>query len=182
MSAARYGAIVIGGGPAGEVAVSRLNAQGLRVALVERELVGGECAYWACIPSKVLLRPTEARAGSARAAGVATPAIDWPQVAAYRDHMIRDLDDAAQVKAYRDDGVDVFEGDARIDGQVLGTDRIVVATGSDARIPPIEGLQEAGYWTNREATTLTDIPESVVVLGGGPVGVELGQFMRRSGA
>ena len=99
MSAARYGAVVIGGGPAGEVAVSRLNAQGLRVALVERELVGGECAYWACIPSKVLLRPPEARGEAERAAGVATPAIDWPQVAAYRDYMIRGLDDAAQVKA-----------------------------------------------------------------------------------
>jgi dihydrolipoamide dehydrogenase len=177
MSAARYGAVVIGGGPAGEVAVSRLNAQGLRVALVERELVGGECAYWACIPSKVLLRPPEARGEAERAAGVATPAIDWPQVAAYRDYMIRGLDD-------------VFKGDARIDGpgrvavdgHVLGTDRIIVATGSDARIPPIDGLVAAGYWTNREATTLTDIPQSVVILGGGPVGVELGQFMRRFGA
>jgi dihydrolipoamide dehydrogenase len=104
--------------------------------------------------------------------------------------MIRGLDDAAQVKAYRDDGVDVFKGDARIDGpghvavdgHVLGTDRIIVATGSDARIPPIDGLVAAGYWTNREATTLTDIPQSVVILGGGPVGVELGQFMRRFGA
>ena len=190
MSAARYGAVVIGGGPAGEVAVSRLNAQGLRVALVERELVGGECAYWACIPSKVLLRPPEARGEAERAAGVATPAIDWPQVAAYRDYMIRGLDDAAQVKAYRDDGVDVFKGEARIDGpghiavdgQVLVSERIIVATGSDARIPPIDGLVQAGYWTNREATTLTDIPQSVVILGGGPVGVELGQFMRRFGA
>jgi len=190
MSAARYGAVVIGGGPAGEVTVSRLNAQGLKVALVERELVGGECAYWACIPSKVLLRPPEARGEAERAAGVATPAIDWPRVAAYRDYMIRNLDDAAQVKAYRDDGVDVFKGDARIDGprqvavgeQTLVTERIVVATGSDARIPPIDGLVEAGYWTNREATTLTDIPESIVILGGGPVGVELGQFMRRFGA
>ncbi|MDQ3721736.1 MAG: NAD(P)/FAD-dependent oxidoreductase, partial [Actinomycetota bacterium] len=190
MSAVRYGAVVIGGGPAGEVAVSRLNAQGLKVALVERELVGGECAYWACIPSKVLLRPPEARGEAQRAAGVATPTIDWPQVAAYRDHMIRNLDDAAQVQAYREDGVEVFKGDARIagpgqvavDGQVLGTERIIVATGSDARIPPIHGLQQAGYWTNREATTLTDIPQSVVILGGGPVGVELGQFMRRFGA
>jgi dihydrolipoamide dehydrogenase len=190
MSAARYGAVVIGGGPAGEVAVSRLNAQGLRVALVEREPVGGECTYWACIPSKVLLRPPEARGEAERAAGVATSAIDWPQVAAYRDYMIRGLDVAAQVKAYRDDGVDVFKGDARIDGpghvavdgHVLGTDRIIVATGSDARIPPIDGLVQAGYWTNREATTLTDIPQSVVILGGGPVGVELGQFMRRFGA
>lgn len=190
MSASRYGAVVIGGGPAGEVAVARLSAQGLKVALVERELVGGECAYWACVPSKVLLRPPEARAEAARAAGVATPGIDWPQVAAYRDHMIRNLDDAAQVQAYRDDGVDVFKGDGRIDGpgrvtvsgQTLLAERIVVATGSDARIPPIEGLDEAGYWTNREATTLAEVPDSIVILGGGPVGVELGQFMRRFGA
>jgi len=152
MSGVRCGAVVLGGGPAGEVAVSRLNAQGLKVALVERELVGGECAY--------------------------------------RDHMIRNLDDVGQVQAYRDDGVDVFKGDARrdgpgrvsVDGQTLATERIIVATGSDPRIPPIEGLQEAGYWTNREATTLTEVPESVVILGGGPVGVELGQFMRRFGA
>lgn len=190
MSAARYGAVVIGGGPAGEVAASRLSAQGLKVALVERELVGGECAYWACIPSKVLLRSPEARAEAQRAAGVATPAIDWPQVAAYRDYMIRHLDDAAQVQAYRDDGIDVFKGDGRIDGpgrvtvsgQTLATERIIVATGSDARIPPIEGLAQAGYWTNREATTLAEVPESIVILGGGPVGVELGQFMRRFGA
>jgi pyruvate/2-oxoglutarate dehydrogenase complex dihydrolipoamide dehydrogenase (E3) component len=189
VSAARYDAVVIGGGPAGEVAVSRLSAQGLRVALVERELVGGECAYWACIPSKVLLRPPETRAEAQRAAGVATPALDWPQVAAYRDYMIRNLDDAAQVQAYRDDGIDVFKGDGRIDGpgrvtvaeQTLMTERIVVATGSDARIPQIDGLQQAGYWTNREATTLAQVPESIVILGGGPVGVELGQFMRRFG-
>ncbi len=102
----------------------------------------------------MLLRPPEARGEAERAAGVATPAIDWPQVAAYRDYMIRGLDDAAQVKAYRDDGVDVFKGDARIDGpghvavdgHVLGTDRIIVATGSDARIPPIDGLVQAGQW------------------------------------
>ncbi len=189
MSAARYDAVVIGGGPAGEVAVSRLSAQGLKVALVERELVGGECAYWACIPSKVLLRPPEARGEAQRAAGVATPSIDWPQVAAYRDYMIRNLDDAAQVQAYRDDGVDVFKGEGRIDGpgrvtvsgQTLATERIIVATGSDARIPPVDGLPQAGYWTNREATTLADVPESIVILGGGPVGVELGQFMRRFG-
>ena len=190
MSGARYDAVVIGAGPAGEVAVSRLNGQGLKVALVERELVGGECGYWACIPSKTLLRPPEVRSGAERAAGVASPELSWPELAAYRDMMIRHLDDSAQVAGYRDEGVEVFKGQGKIagagqvevDAQVLQTDRIVVATGSDASIPPIDGLEEAGYWTNREATTLTDIPESVVILGGGPVGVELGQFMRRFGA
>ena len=190
MSAHRFDAVVLGAGPAGEVAASRLNGQGLDVALVERELVGGECAYWACIPSKTLLRPPETRAEAGRAAGVAEPELDWGQVASYRDEMIRHLDDAKQVAGYRDEGVEVFKGEGRlagpgrveVDGQALETERVVIATGSDARIPPIDGLAEAGYWTNREATTLSEVPESVVVLGGGPVGVELGQFMRRFGA
>jgi len=190
MSVRRFGAVVLGAGPAGEVAASRLNEQGLDVALVERELVGGECAYWACIPSKTLLRPPEARAEAGRVAGVGIPELDWGQVAAYRDEMIRHLDDAKQVKGYRDEGVEVFKGEGRlagpgrveVGGETLETERVVIATGSDARIPDIDGLAEAGYWTNREATTLSEVPESVVVLGGGPVGVELGQFMRRFGA
>ena len=187
---ARYDAVVLGAGPAGEVAVSRLNGQGLKVALVERELVGGECGYWACIPSKTLLRPPEARSEAERSAGVAAPELSWPEVAAYRDTMVRHLDDSAQVSGYRDEGVDVFRGEGTIagpgqvevDGQLLQTERVIVATGSDASIPPIDGLEDAGYWTNREATTLAEIPESVGILGGGPVGVELGQFMRRFGA
>ncbi len=95
-----FDAVVIGTGPAGEVAVSRLNEQGLNVALVERELIGGECAYWACIPSKTLLRPPESRFDARRAAGVSDPSVDWPQVAAYRDYMIRNLDDSGQVTGY----------------------------------------------------------------------------------
>jgi pyruvate/2-oxoglutarate dehydrogenase complex dihydrolipoamide dehydrogenase (E3) component len=184
---ARYGAVVIGTGPAGEVAVSRLNEQGLDVALVERELIGGECGYWACIPSKTLLRPPETRFEARRAAGVDEPAQHWPQVAEYRDYMIRNLDDSGQVEGYERQGVTVVKGEARIagpgrvevDGRTLETDRIIVATGSDAAIPPIDGLQKAGYWTNREATTLKELPESIVILGGGPVGVELGQFLAR---
>ncbi len=187
--AERFHAIVIGTGPAGEVAVSRLNEQGLRVALCERELIGGECAYWACIPSKTLLRPPETRFQARRAAGVEDPGQDWPQVAEYRDYMIRNLDDSGQVEGYERQGVTVFKGEARIsgpgrvevDGATLETDRIVVATGSDSMIPPIDGLEAAGYWTNREATTLKALPSSIVILGGGPVGVELGQFFNRSG-
>ncbi len=185
----RFDAVVIGSGPAGEVAISRLLEQGLRVALCERELIGGECAYWACIPSKTLLRPTEAQAQSRRVAGVAEPRTDWPQVAKYRDFMIRDLDDSKQESGYRDQGVDVFRGEAEIAGPgqigiagtVLEADRIVVATGSEARIPLIEGLEETGYWTNREATTVKELPSSIVILGGGPVGVELSQFFARFG-
>ncbi len=190
LDADKFDAVVIGTGPAGEVAVSRLAKQGLNTALVERELIGGECAYWACIPSKTLLRPPETRAEARRAAGVDEPAQHWPAVAKYRDYMIRNLDDSGQVEGYERQGVTVFKGEARIggpgrvdvDGRTLETDRIVVATGSDAMIPPIDGLEDSGYWTNREATTLTEIPQSVVILGGGPVGVEMGQFLRRFGA
>ena len=189
MSTERYDAVVLGAGPAGEVAASRLAAQDLKVALVERELIGGECGYWACIPSKTLVRAPEIRSEAQRAAGVATPELAWPKLAAYRDEMIRHLDDAKQVQGYRDDGVDVFKsagrirgaGQVEVEGRTLQTERIIVATGSDAFIPPIEGLKDAGYWTNREATTLSEIPESIVILGGGPVGVELGQFLRRFG-
>ena len=186
----RFDAVVIGSGPAGEVAISRLVEQGLRVALCERELIGGECAYWACIPSKTLLRPTEAQAEARRVAGVSEPGTDWPRVAKYRDFMIRDLDDTHQESGYREQGVDVRRGEARITGpgQVeiagtgLETDRVVIATGSDARIPAIDGLEQTGYWTNREATTVKELPTSIVILGGGPVGIELGQFFARFGA
>jgi pyruvate/2-oxoglutarate dehydrogenase complex dihydrolipoamide dehydrogenase (E3) component len=186
----RFDAIVVGAGPAGEVAAARLPKLGMRTALVERELVGGECAYWACIPSKTLLRPPEVRFEAQRTAGTAAPEQSWREVAEYRDYMVRHLDDSNQVAGYERDGVSVYKSEARftapgrveVDGAQLESQRIIVATGSDPAVPDIPGLQEAGYWTNREATNLQDIPESVVVLGGGPVGIELGQFLRRFGA
>jgi pyruvate/2-oxoglutarate dehydrogenase complex dihydrolipoamide dehydrogenase (E3) component len=185
----RFDAVVVGMGPAGEVAASRLLGQGLRVAVVERELIGGECAYWACIPSKTLLRPPEVRAEARRAAGVGEAEQRWQELVEYRDYMIRHLDDGKEVEGYERDGASVVKGEARIagpgrvevDGRTLQTERIVIATGSDPNIPPIKGLEEVGYWTNREATTLSELPASVVILGGGPVGVELGQFFCRSG-
>jgi len=185
----RYEAVVLGSGPAGEVAASRLAEQGLKTALCERELIGGECAYWACIPSKTLLRAPEVKAEAVRAAGVSAPQLDWRAVASYRDFMIRHLDDSEQQTGWERDGVDVVRGEARItapgsievDGRVLETERLIVATGSDPTVPPIDGLSEVGYWTNREATTVKDLPKSLVILGGGPVGIELGQFYVRFG-
>jgi pyruvate/2-oxoglutarate dehydrogenase complex dihydrolipoamide dehydrogenase (E3) component len=185
-----FDAIVLGAGPAGEVVVTRLVERGLHTALVEAELIGGECAYWACIPSKTLLRPTEVRCSARRAAGTSAPAQDWHEIAAYRDYMIRHLEDANEVTSYEQRGVTVIKGSGRltgphtvaVGGRSLNAERIVIATGSETRIPSIEGLQRAGYWTNREATTLGEVPDSVVILGGGPVGIELAQMLRRFGA
>jgi pyruvate/2-oxoglutarate dehydrogenase complex dihydrolipoamide dehydrogenase (E3) component len=187
----RFDAVVLGAGPAGEAAVSRLHGQGLRTALVERELVGGECAYWACIPSKTLLRPVEVRSEAARAKGVATPERQWDEAVAYRDYMIRHLDDSSEVESYERDGVRVYKGQARLRGPgqveidedtLVVAARVIIATGSVTRIPEIPGLEKAGFWTNREATTLTEVPESVAIIGGGPVGIELAQMLRRFGA
>ena len=186
----QYDAVVIGLGPGGEVAAGRLLAAGRRVAVIERELIGGECAYWACIPSKTLLRPPEARAEAGRVAGTGRPEIDWPALRDYRDYMIRHLDDTAQVDGYRSQGATVIKGIAQlagpgrveVDGQILEADHVIVATGSEAVRPLIDGLDQAEVWTNREATTLTDIPNRVVVIGGSAVGVELGQFLARMGA
>ncbi|MGW5877966.1 dihydrolipoyl dehydrogenase family protein [Nocardiopsis terrae] len=187
-------AIVIGMGPGGETVADRLITAGRRVAVVERDLVGGECGYWACIPTKVLLRPPEVREEAVGAAGVGDPALDWPALRSYRDQMIRHLDDSAQVEGYRERGALVLRGAARIVGRdpwrvAVGdtehtADHVVVATGASVRVPPIDGLDGLGpdvLWTNREATTLTEIPGSALVVGGSAVGVELGQFLARMG-
>src|SRR5437868_11133623 len=112
----RYDATVIGAGPGGEVVVERLDGNGLRVALGERELVGGECAYWACIPSKTLLRPPEVRTEAGRAAGVDQPDLRWQKLVEYRDYMIRHLDDSGEIDSYRSNGVDVYKGSGTITG------------------------------------------------------------------
>jgi len=185
-----FDVVVLGAGPGGEVAADRLHTGGLRVALVERELIGGECAYWACIPSKTLLRPPEAREEARRAPGLEQPALAFADAAAYRDVMIRGLDDSRQVRGYEKQGVTVVKGVGRIagpgrvdvDSRVLETERIVVATGSDQKIPPIDGLRDARFWTNRQATTLSEVPASVIVLGGGASGIESAQMLRRYGA
>ncbi|MDA8371092.1 MAG: NAD(P)/FAD-dependent oxidoreductase [Nocardiopsaceae bacterium] len=187
----QFDAIVIGMGPGGETAASRLAEQGRRVAVVERELIGGECGYWACIPSKTLLRPLEARSEAAQVAGLNAPRQDWEAMRAYRDTMIRHLDDSKQVEGYRSQGIPVFKGEARITSrdpwrvgvgdQELTAEHVILATGSSAVRPPIEGLDEVEVWTSREATTLNDIPDRVTVVGGSAVGVELSQFLARMG-
>ncbi|HYZ28910.1 MAG TPA: NAD(P)/FAD-dependent oxidoreductase [Thermoleophilaceae bacterium] len=192
----KYDVFVIGAGPAGTVCAGELADGGMKVGIAERERVGGECSYWACIPSKTLLRPGEALEGARHAPG-AREAIERSLDAAaafeWRDFQVSDYDDEAspsEAPWLRAKGIDLHRGDARIEAPgriVVGdeqveTERIVLATGSDPLIPPVEGLKDVDYWTNREGTGLKAVPESVIVLGGGPVGVELGQALRRFGA
>jgi pyruvate/2-oxoglutarate dehydrogenase complex dihydrolipoamide dehydrogenase (E3) component len=187
---ASFDVVVVGAGPGGETAAGRLADAGLRTALVERELLGGECAYWACIPSKTLLRPAEVAAEARRAAGTEAPVQHFEEIARYRDFMIRELDDSGELAGYEKQGIVVVRGTARLDGprhvvvgdRVLETERIIVATGSEPVVPPIDGLDATGYWTNRDATTLSSVPRSIAVLGGGPVGIELSQMLHRYGA
>jgi dihydrolipoamide dehydrogenase len=158
--------------------------------VVERELIGGECAYWACIPSKTLLRGPEARAAAGRTAGVATPALDWAGLRDYHDYMVRHLDDTGQVSGYEKAGATVIKGTARlagpgrvdVDGRQLQARDIVIATESQPVRPDIDGLDRVPVWTNREATNVRDIPRRVLLIGGSAVGVELGQFYTGMGA
>ena len=145
---------------------------------------------FACIPSKTLIRPTTAVAEAGYVAGVVRPVITWEQVAVYRDEIIRHLDDSRQVQGYADQGITFIRGEVSLSGpgrvegagRTLHAPHVIVATGSDPRLPSIDGLQEADYWTNREATTFERVPESIVILGGSAQGIELGQMLRRYGA
>jgi dihydrolipoamide dehydrogenase len=180
---------ILGAGPAGEHAATALVGRGRNVLMIERELIGGECSNWACIPTKTLLRPAEVRSESERAAGTDPAALNWPELARYRDYMTSAGDDSSRVKGYQDLGVTVVKGDGRltgpgrleVDGSAFTAKQILISTGSDPVIPPIDGLAETGYWTNREATALNEIPSSAVIIGGGPVGIELAQFLHRFG-
>ena len=183
----RFDVIVLGAGPAGEAAVNGLLRGGARVAMVERELIGGECTNWACIPTKTLLRPPQVLGEARRAPGVAEPELDFGPLAEYRDYMVSNHDDSKRRASYEERGVTVVKGEGvfagpgrvRVNGRELEAKDVIVATGSDPVIPPLEGLEEAGYWTNREASSLHEIPKSAVILGGGPVGIELAQFLAR---
>jgi pyruvate/2-oxoglutarate dehydrogenase complex dihydrolipoamide dehydrogenase (E3) component len=185
--------IVLGGGPAGEHGAARLAEGGANVAIVERELLGGECSYWGCIPSKTLLRPGEALQAAREAPGARealSGGIDAKAAFAWRDFMVSDYSDAGQAAWAEGEGIDVIRGSGKlagpgrveVDGALYAARDIVISTGSEPVIPPIDGLRELdGVWTNREATGVTEVPRRLVVLGGGPIGVEMAQTVARMG-
>ena len=184
MAERSFDVVVVGAGPAGEVAAGRLGEAGLEVAVVEQHLIGGECSYYACMPSKSLLRPGELLAETRRVPGLRADGLDVAGVLARRDEVIHDRDDSSQVPWLEDRGVTLVRGHGRLDGEkrvqvdddlLVARQAVVIATGSGPAMPPISGLAEARPWGNREATTAKEAPESLVILGGGVVGVELAQ-------
>ncbi|GAA4380007.1 dihydrolipoyl dehydrogenase family protein [Paeniglutamicibacter cryotolerans] len=176
---------VIGMGPGGEVAADRLINAGLRVVLFESGLIGGECAYWACIPSKTVLRGPEVRGEANRAAGPGDTGLDWEQARDHRDFMARHLDDGNQVAGYAGRGAIVVKESARLlgpgvieaGGSRYGAGQVIIATGTEALLPALEGIGDITAWTNRETYTTPVLPASAIIVGGSAVGVETAVFL-----
>ena len=191
-----YDVVIIGGGPCGENVAERAVRGGLTVALVEAELYGGECSYWACIPSKALLRPVELHAAAGRIPGLPSGDIDVEQVLARRDSFVGNWDDAGQEKWVVETGIAAVRGHGRLTGEktvevdgedgttttLTATHAVVLSTGTTAAVPPIPGLREAKPWTSREATSMHAVPRRLAVLGGGVVACEMAQAVKGLGA
>ena len=182
--------VVIGAGASGEAATHYARGRGASVAIVDRDLFGGSCPFWACMPSKTLLHAAEVKAHGGD--------YPWPKASDRRDYMINRIktdnpNDGSHVHALEKAGASVFRGTAKLTGpgtvsvthentthELRATD-VIVAVGSGGKVPKLEGLAEAGYWTNVEATSLRELPKSIVILGAGPSGVEIAQYLARFG-